>query len=957
MTRIITATWLLILTGMGFSQDPATGAIFGKVYDDTNGEPLIGAGIRIEGSEQVVFTDLDGAFAFEGVKPGTYVVVGFMDGFSETKVQDVVVAAGQRREISLNMGVAGVVAELVVTAASTENSEVGLLRYRRKSSTISDAISVEEIKRAGGGNAADAMSRVTGASVVDGKYVTIRGLGDRYTSTHLNGVELPTADPDVKAFQADLFPSQILDHIVTVKSFTPEKPGNFTGGIIDIATSRYPTEFTYDISFSWAHDENATGNDDFLLYKGSGSDWRGSDDGLRALPGILDGGNTSIPDPFTAQSNEQEAQLLNDISKSFTPVMSPTAETGSSNKNFGVSVGDQVSLFGRKLGYLATFSYSRKNDFRDNWERARWKMTEPGSDNLSAQSNFMGSKGTDKVNWGGLLTANYMVSSNHELSANVIYTQGGESSAQYYEGQWPEQFSSNNAFLESRVLKYTERNLNSWQARGRHYFPDFLESSFDWSASFAKNTQDEPDTRIFTDNYSIRTVNGEEARNYSITPSIYNNPARYYRELSEDTTTFGLNWSIPVQWMGAASGELKFGLLSESKDRSFLEDRYEYTAASAIRFNGDPESYFSDDMTGIIGYDGNTGRYIFGNVIQQSPDARGGNYEGEMDLLAYYGQVDLPLTDKLRAIAGARMESAEMSVFNGETRGELNDDDLLPSLNLIYQLSGSMNLRGSYGRTLARPTFREKAPYASFDFIADGIYLGNPDLKRTLIDNLDLRWEMYPGAGELIAASVFYKKMENPIERAYNIRFASEFGEKTYLNVDEAEIQGLELEFRKRFDAALQRGDSSSVFSVSANLTFMESTVDIPPEELAFLLLRDPEASSTRSLQGEAGYIVNLGLNYDHVDLGTAVSLLYNATGERLYEVGIGGAPDSLEQPRDALDMTFSQPIKRRFTLKFSARNLLDDDYLIQQRFKGVDYVRSRYRAGRVYSLSLTYKP
>ena len=956
MTKMFTATCLLLIWMPTLTAGLATGAIFGRVFDETNGEPLIGAVVRIEGKEEVVFTDLDGAFAFEGLQPGSYTLIAAMDGFNETRMRDIKVTSGERAAANLEMGVEGIQAELVVTAASTENSEVGMLRYRRKSSTISDAISIEEMKRSGGGNAADAMSRVTGAAVQDGKYVTIRGLGDRYTSTHLNGVELPTADPDVKAFQADLFPTRILDHIVTVKSFTPEKPGNFSGGIIDIATSRYPTEFTYDVSFSWAHDENATGNDDFLLYKGSDSDWRGVDDGMRSLPGILDGGNQDIPDIFTARTDPDQAQLLDDISKSFSPVMSPAAESGSANKSFAFSVGDQANLFGRKLGYIATFSYSRKHQFRDNWERARWKMTDPGNDALSNQSTFVGQKGTDKVNWGGLFTANYMVSANHEVGVNYIYTQGGESSAQFYDGQWPEQFSSNNAYLESRVLKYTERNLNSIQARGRHYFPDFLEAHLDWTASMARNTQDEPDTRIFTDNYSIRTVNDEEVRKYSITPSIYNNPARYYRELSEKSLSLGANLAIPVtQWSGL-TGELKMGLLMEDKERDFFEDRYEY-ASGEIRFEGDAESFFSEDSVGIIGYDEARGRYLFGNVIQRAPDSRGGNYDGNMDLMAWYAQVDLPVTEKLRAIVGARWESVDMVVANADTEGVLDNDDLLPAANLVYELTGSMNLRGSYGRTLARPTFREKAPYASYDFIADGIYVGNPDLERTLIDNFDLRWEMYPGAGQLIAASVFYKKMENPIERAYNIRFASEFGEKTYLNVDEADIEGVELEFRKRFDGAVMAGNSSSVFSFSANVAFMDSSVDIPPEELAFLLARDPEAGSTRPLQGETDYIVNLGLYYDHVDHGTALSLMYNASGERLYEVGIGGAPDSLEQPRDALDLTFSQPIKRRFTLKFTARNLLDDDYLIQQNFKGVDYIRSRYRSGRVYSLSLTYKP
>ena len=943
-----------MLSFLVFAQD--MGVITGVVYDKTTGETLISASVRLEGSEQVVFADINGAFTLKDVPVGAHSVTAGFTGFASMTVENVEVKAGEKTVINFELDIEGVQQTIVVTAEALQNSEIGMLKHRQKSTSIADGISVEEIKRSGGSTAADAVTKITGASVVGGKYIYIRGLGDRYTSTHLNGVEMPTSDPDVKAFQADLFPTNALDNIVTLKSFTPDKPGNFSGGIIDIGTRNYPGNFNFTFSASSSYNTQTTWNDDFILYPGSSTDWQGRDNGMRALPDSV--ANADIPTLTGSRNNDANAAVLDDVSKAFEPIMAPESQNANLNGGFNLSLGNTTEFLGNKLGFLATLSYNRKYEFIDDRRSARWKLTEnPGDASaLVNQSDLTGAQGKDKVNWGSLLTFSYTLASNHELSANVLYTQGGESSALSYAGQWPEQFSSDNAFLESRVMKYTERNLTSLQVRGKHYFESLAGMDLDWTASTSESTQDEPDTRIFTNNYSIRTINGEPGRVYSITPSVYSNPARYFRNLNEESTSFKADFTIPIRNWTGRSAQIKFGGAYESKDRAFTETRYEYASESNIRYDGDPASFFSRDNSGVLYYDEVRNRYYYGNVIQLSPDARGGNYDGDMDVLSYYAMIDLPLSEKFKAVIGVRGEQAEMNVFNDEVNGSLDDDDLLPSVNLIYALRDNQNLRFSYGRTLARPNFREKAPYASFDVIAEGLFAGNPDLKRTLIDNFDLRWEWYPRGGELIAASVFHKDFENPIERSYNIRFASEFGEQTFTNVDKATVQGLELEFRKQFDWLVEQG-KAHLFSVNANVSFIDSEVDIPAEELAFLLLRDPDAASTRQLQGQSPFLVNLGVNYDNHEWKTAASINYNVFGERLDEVGIGGAPDSLEQSREMLDVTFSQYLFRSLTLNISAKNLLDSPVEIVQSFKGQDFVKTYYTTGRTYSMSISYKP
>lgn len=943
---------ILLTSVYNFGQ--TIGTVAGGVYDKDNGEGLIGAIVRVEGTDRVAFVDINGKYEIRGLAAGTYTLIATMDGFSTVTVNDVEVKAGEVKNIDFELGIDAMQESIVVTATLLENSEAGLLKHRQKSNAISDAISIEEISRAGGSTAADAVAKITGASVVGGKYVFIRGLGDRYTSTHLNGVEMPTADPDSNAFQADLFPSSVLDNIVTVKSFTPDKPGNFSGGIVDVGTKDYPTRFTMNVSMSTSFNSAATG-DDFLFYEGGGTDWLGRDDGLRGLPEILQDPNLEIPTLIEARRDNEKAMILDQVSKAFEPVMSSETKNGPINRGFSVSIGDQRDLWGNRLGFLATLSYKRDFAVKDGWRTARWKLTEDVSDadTLINQSDFTGQNGEDQVNWGGLAMINYAVGANHQVGLNYVYTQSGESSSQYFIGAWPEQFQDDRTLLESRILKYTERNLDSIQLRGDHFFPEMGDLKLEWRAAVSSTSQDEPDTRIFTDHFITREINGEPNTSYSIARSLYNDPARYFRNLEEDSDVYHLDASLPFNQWNGLRGKIKLGYAFDKKERDFTEIRFEYISESNVRYQGDPASFFDRENVGLLGNNGR--RNFFGNVIQLAPDARGGNYRGESEVQAFYAMLETPLSDKLRMIAGARVERADFLVSNDDTAGELDDNDTLPSLHFIYELSDRANLRLSYGRTLARPTFREKAPYASFDFIADGIFQGNPNLQRTLIDNYDFRWEMFPNAGEILAVSVFYKSLENPIERAFNIRFASEFGERTFLNVEEATVYGLELEGRKRLN--FLSADAVNVFSVSGNVSFIESEVDIPPEELAFLLLRDPEASTARKLQGQSPYLVNVGFNYDNFETNTSASLFYNVFGPRIEEVGIGGAPNAEEQPRDLLDFSLSQHLGRGLTLKFVAKNLLDAEVEILQSFKGQDFLRSSYQTGRSFSLSVSYKP
>jgi TonB-dependent receptor len=943
-----------ILLGIWLTGLAGGGAITGQVVDKSSGEPMVGATVRVDGTGLVTWVDINGQYALRELPAGIYVVVAELVGFSTVTVQNVEVKENLSSTISMQMEVDGFQAEMVVTAEALKDSDVGLMRVREKSLSISDAISEETIGRSGSSSVADAVTKVTGASVVGGKYVLIRGLGDRYTTTQLNGTELPTADPDTRSFQMDLLPSGLVQNIVTQKSFTADKPGNFSGGMVDIGTKEFPGEFMLTISLSGSQNQQTTGKE--ILADGAGLNWRGGDPGDRALPSSLR--DAVIPNLIQARRDEGLAQQLNQYSKAFSSSMQPVTRKAPLNQGASVTIGNRMSLGGMDFGYLGSLTYGAQTSSRPEWHTARWRLTENAgtASSLINQSDFTGSKGTESVQWGGLLTLTLLPSSNHELAWNTFYSLVGEASAEAFEGAWPEQFSSDNAVLESRVQKYTDRDVLSNQIKGSHQFPGLANLRLGWSVSAASTGQEEPDTRIFTSHYADRQTEQGSERVYSITASTYANPARYYRSMDEDSENFNLDFSLPINSWSGLHGQLKWGFLQQSKERSFEERRFEYVADRA-RYNGDAQEYFSD-QAGIIGYDESADRWLFGTVLQEATESRGGDYNGEETLRAAFVLGELPLTQQLKTVIGLRYEADEFSVINAHgASGALDEKDWLPSLALIHSLAERMNLRFSYGRTLARPTFREKAPYTSYDFIADGLYVGNPDLERTLIDNLDVRWEWFRPGGEILAASVFYKDFQSPIEKVYNIRFASEFGEKTFQNVDQAEVYGLELEGRIQFDEwALSRG-SNHILGVGGNISLIKSEVTLPEEEYQFILSRDPEASRTRTLQGQSPFLVNLAMSYDHATLATSATLNYNIFGERLEEVGFGGAPSVMEKSRAMLDLIMSQPLGRGITLKLSAKNLLNPAVQMVQEFKGVEYIQSEYRTGRSFTLGISLNP
>jgi TonB-dependent receptor len=902
----------------------------------------------VEGTLRGSATDLNGSYRIDALQPGTYTLVATMIGYSKMRIEAVQVKPGDVQKLDFSMSMEALQGkEVVVTAKAVRNTEASLLKDRQKSKAVSDAVSAETISRSGSSNAAEAMKHVTGASVVDGKHVYVRGLGDRYTSTQLNGSELPSTNPYRRSAPMDLFPSNLVDNIVTVKSFTPDKPGNFSGGTVNIETKDFPEKFSLAFSASSSYNDHTTFDDNMLGYDGSETDWLGYDDGTRDLPDLLQQKSVEIPDLGSAFTDTDAAVKLGQYSKAFNPTIAPESMAPPLNQSYSFSIGNQFDLFKRPLGVMASVSYKNNYSGYTDGVSGRWQLTGDvaKTNTLNNDYDLTDIKGVHDVLWGGMLKVAYRLSHNHQIAFNSVYNQNGENTARYLFGSFPYDLDEESVY-QTRVLQYNERTLRSFQLDGDHQLLGLNGTRLSWKASYHKAIQDEPDLRYFTSSYKDRERNGEVRRYYKIKEN--QPPSRYFRNMDEDHGEFKLDLSVPFsQWSGKSS-TFKFGGMVAQKQRDFSERLFTFKQNPTYNYNGNPNDLFSEDNVGLLDSSGVINQFGLYTVEIYQPSS---NYTGDRTISAGYAMVDMPLMERLRFIGGVRYETTDMEVASQDTtkeKGILNTDDLLPSVNLIYELTGNTNLRLAYGRTLARPSFREMAPYASFDFWGGFIFLGNENLNRTLIDNVDLRWEWFPRPGEIFAVSAFSKVFHDPIERVIeNIN-----QEIRFRNVDQAQVIGLEFEMRKRLDMI---SPSLKNFLVGGNLSLVHSRVDIAANELAMIRDVDPDADDSREFQGQSPYILNLNLDYDNPKLGLSSSLYYNVFGERLAEVSLGGTPDVYEQPLHMLNFFISKSLIDNVKIKVSVDNILDSKNEKIHEYKGEEYIFSQYSIGRTFSLGLSY--
>jgi len=939
-TKLLAAAASLVAAATSFAQ--SGGIISGSVLDADYGGAALNARVTLAETQQTATANVNGRFFMTNVPAGQYTMVISAPYYKASRVEEVAVADGEvtKIEIPLYNDDSDVVEleSFTVKAKILENSELGLVSKRQKSSVLSDAIGSETFSRLGLSDAADVMSKVTGASIIDGKYMVVRGLSDRYNNATLNGASLPSADPNRKAVQLDQFPSGLIDAITTTKSFTPDKSGEFAGGSVDIQTRAFPDQFFYHISAGIEYNENTTGAD-IWTYPGGSEDWLGQDDGTRALPEIADNLGTSA-------SEETRDQVIN----AFSPVVSPLRDEAPINRSFALSMGDSIQLKGdKRLGYVASLTYKRSFGHDEQDPNTRYSVLFSRARDewvISPTYNLLKDETTDEVNVGALFNVALELSENHEIGLKNFFNQSGTDKALFQTGIVDD---SESIFLRESRLHYIERSVISNQLYGKHVFSNLNSARIEWNYNKASSSQDEPDLRLFFDAVDAGDAADPRPSDWGFPTGLPNR--RLFRELSEDSDEYGFDFTLPIGGDGKASRSIKFGYRSIEASRDYEEVGFGFGndfRGDFVSYEGDRDTFLSPGNTGFNS-EGVLGR-VLTNASSFVPI-----YTGDREVVSYYLMGDYQINDKLRLTGGVRKEDTDIAVnsFNRDRElfeggnGRIDEENWLPALNVVWNYSEKQNLRLAASRTLARPNFRELSPIPSFTNIGAFLVAGNQNLSLTEIDNFDIRWEFYPKSSELFAASFFFKDMANPIEQTFTLG-----GTRTWRNVSSGEVNGFEFEARKKID--LLSSEFSAV-TLGGNLSLIDSKVQRTDEEIAAKEVFNPSLSPTRELQGQSELLFNFDASWEHYKKGTAVTLSYNHTGERLYEVSLAQLPNVIEEPGDSLDLIVSQRFGEKWKLKFKVGNILDSESKFSHDFLGNEFIYGLNTGGRSYSLSFSY--
>ena len=933
---------------------PNLGSVAGAIVSSWDGAVLPNAIVTVRGTTLAAQSDANGRFQLNGVPAGDQTLRFSKSGYASANVTDVRVIPGQTTTVNGNLRPEFYdMEEYEVTAEEFTQQSEQIMIERQNSSAMVEALGSEFLSRLGAGNAAESISKVSGATIVDGKSAVIRGLNDRYISTTLNGANIPSADPYRQSASLDLFPSQVIDRVVVAKTFTPDQPGTYTGGGIDIVTKSFPEKPFLSLSIGGVYNANANLNDQFLTYKGGALDWTAMDDGGRALPAsITQGapiggafptpqvGNLLTNSPTFNQRLEAQKQL-DQYSRVLGPTQfAPRSESQPLNHNFSAAGGGSRPVYDGLVGYFAGASY--KHDY-SSYQNGVSRRYQSGTE---LKSNYRDNRSLSTVNWSGMVNLGYKPIENHELGFTFFYNQNAVDDSRIQDEGFDANNSTGGSFRKFN-LYWTERNLNSYQIKGEHRFPTVKDLQFNWLIGLAGTTQDEPDARFFNDNDS---GSGYETGGKNSNPK---DPTRYFRNLDEGNQNFKLDWAFPFKSWTQEEAKLKWGLFDSSSDRIFNERQFYYSGSGG--YDNDPNLFLNEDNIGLRSIRTNPRSLTFNwaNYVQVFDSL----YDADRSAQAAYVMTELPVAPKFKLISGARVETTDMRVHSisyldsSITAQKTNDTklaqvDLLPSVGVIYSIATNMNLRLTYSQTIARPGFRELAAYYSYDPIVSDFVEGNPTLNMTAIKNYDVRWEWFRRPGEMFSVSLFYKDLKDAIERG-NVK--QEGDVITYFNSD-AKLYGIEFEARKSLGFA---DDSLEPFSVGGNLSLVESEVQIAPNDLDAKRNFFPDIAETRPLYDQSPYILNFDLNYTHERSGSSASLIYNIAGPRIALTKLN-TEDIYEQAVPSLDFVASKKIGKHATIKFAAKNLLDPK--VERSYgKAGDLIYSSYSRGRSFGLSFNY--
>lgn len=850
-----------------------TGKITGKVLNNKN-EPLAGVSVKITGAQGGTTTDVDGLFTLNLQAGKKYSLVLTTVGYASKTIENIEVAAGQVLEqIFVLESSDKSLSTVTVTAnrnSARRESTASLIQFQKNTNTVASVISAESIRRSPDKNTGEVLKRIPGSSIIEGKYLVVRGLSDRYNMAMLNGVQLSSTEPDRKTFSFDIFPAAMLDNIVINKAFVPEMSGEWAGGLIQINTRDIPAKNFFNVQVGTGFNTQTIGKD-FYTYKGGNLDWMGIDDGARDLPAGIPGKNS-----FKLLTPTEKAEW----GKKFPNVWSTDKISAPLNASLQASGGFNGTLFDKKVGGVFALTYTN-NARRLAFDNNVYNISEglggvKKADTIYRYNNVKYSK---DVLWGAMANFAVQLNNNNKISVKNIFNVN----ATDYVTDRTGQDNEFNAPVKAQELAFKSNTLFNTQLSGDHNFST-ISSRLKWYGSFSILDQYVPNQRRLQ--YNDINHNGKyeallgESRSQKSGNIFYSNLSDYIYTAGGDwSTTFKLFENVQT---------VKGGYLFQVKDRLYNARPFSIilpSTSDASLKNLPSSEIFAPEHFGGNGlyfdeYSESNFRYLANSILN-----------------AGYIQFDNQFNDWLRVVWGVRVEDFDQLVGSVNPKDPRYSNtkvrDWLPALNATFKLNNLTNIRLSASQTVVRPEFRELTNLAFYDFDLGATVIGNQNLKRTKITNLDLRYELYPRSGEVFTIGVFYKQFEDPIEQYFNQSGVAS-NSFNFFNAVKAKNYGAEIEFRKNLDFI----NGMKNFTFQSNIAYIHSRVE-----------GEEGQKLDRPLQGQSPYVANASLQYDHEKSGISATLLYNQIGRRILFVGNQDVPEIWEASRPLLDFQIAKKV------------------------------------------------
>ena len=942
----------------------ATGAtVSGQITDALTGEPLIGANVQLENTTIGAATDLDGRYFLRQIKPGTYTLIVSYIAYEPSRVADVVLTQDIQKVVDVALQQQVLTGKNVVVEARVKtNTDATLLLQQKNSLNAEDGISASQISRSGDSNAAEALKRVTGVSITDGKYITIRGLGDRYANAVLNGNPIASPEPDRKAVPLDMFPSALLESITALKTFTPDFPGIFAGGLVNIRTKAYPDNRVLNTSFTSKYRSIYSPGIRYLTATGGKFDFFGYDDGSRQLPADIPKDQMlNLWSPPTGMSYDAWRQQLAGYGKSFQRGFTMDRAKPGSPIGFGWNYGNKYNpTDDLEYGFFSNLNFGNDYDFQVE-ERNNFALS---GQKLVTTHHALNSKSAYKTNLGIGVSTGIKWNQNQKLKLFHFYTHNSENSITYTEAQTPN--VEHGIFIKEN---YAEKSIWNTTLSGEHEFNRGRDNHLDWKLNLSISRLSEPDVK--SHNYEYDTNSGD----YTLVTSSAKAGLRDFTSGRDRNAHMDLDYKGKFKLGRFDDYQFKTGVFMDDKFRSFEKRSFYHTyygdlTAADLLINGDDfgqtfnEGNFLDD----------SGK---GLILVENIDGAGRNaYRAQERNMAEYLMFELPLhmplpdmVNVVRIITGVRREHYQLDLQpynpvtmqpytsallgNDPIKTNVNEVVYLPSFNVLVDMEHEVKLRASYSITAARAELREIAPFEYQEFYGGHVAVGFPGLKTTRIHNGDLRLEWYSGAGERIAVSGFTKRFDQPIEVA--LIQTADLTYKTYQNAKTATTSGIEIEIKQNLT---RLPESWGQLGYNLNTTWAKSQVESPQMVELFNGVRVQNSATNRNrpLQGQSEWILNVGLDYKTTS-GLKTSLAFNTFSKRLNWLGTGDLPDEYEYPFHSLNLSAGKDFNR-FNVTFKSKNILDSKVRFGQiePITGELKLTRSYSPGPNFSLGIKYK-